>query len=128
MCWLEDWEGVNWLGIPVNPVRSHVEGMYLEQLKTAVLDERTADKIGYKYAGQRESYYIPFTKKKVDEVIAKSVHSDKESIRYVIKFDSAGSPESTAMKTRNYFTYEQFTEWKWDELYKYHTTRLLVIR
>lgn len=89
----EDWEGKNWLGIPIrNPVREHIEGRYMEQLKGPVFDRQTATHIEYKYDGQRERYYIPSTKKKVDEIIAISAHSSKENIVFIVKF----SPEDSA--------------------------------
>ena len=41
------------------------------------LDERTGEHVDNVFAGTRESYYIPFSKKNVDEIIANSAHSDK---------------------------------------------------
>ena len=39
------------------------------------------------------SYYIPFTKKNVDEIIANSANTDKFGIRYVVKFGSEDATE-----------------------------------
>ena len=70
------------------------------------LDERTGEHIGNAFAGTRESYYMPFTKKNVDEIIANSAHTDKFGFRYVVKFGLEDSPDAFAMSTRNQFTYE----------------------
>ena len=58
------------------------------------LDERTGEHVDNVFAGTRTSYYIPFTKKNVDEIIANSAHTDKFGIRYVVKFGHEDSPES----------------------------------
>ena len=47
----------------------------MEVVTTPKLDERTGEHIDNAFAGTRESYYIPFTKKNVDEIIANSAHS-----------------------------------------------------
>ena len=72
--WYEErWEGKNWLGVPLkNPIDGHIEGKYMEVVTTPKLDERTGEHIDNAFAGTRESYYIPFTKKNVDEIIASS--------------------------------------------------------
>ena len=84
--YFEDWTGNDWLGIPINPFSEHIEGKYTEALYRPKLDDRTGEHVDNVYTGTRESYYIPFTKKNVDEIIANSAHSDKDSIRYVVKF------------------------------------------
>ena len=44
-------------------------------------------------AGKAQTiYYLPFSKKLVDDLISKSAHSDKHSIVFTIKFDSEDSP------------------------------------
>ena len=64
--------------------------------------------------------YIPYSKKAVDDIIAKSVHTDKDGIIFTMKFASEDNPwGNTQMPTRNNFTYEQFN-WKWDEIYKHN--------
>ena len=86
---------VNWLGIPLkNPIDGHIEGKYMEVVTTPKLDERTGEHIDNAFAGTRESYYIPFTKKNVDEIIANSAHTDKYGIKYTVKFGHEDSPES----------------------------------
>ena len=69
--YFEDWTANDWLGIPINPFSEHIEGKYTEVLMRPKLDERTGEHIDNVFAGTRESYYIPFSKKNVDEIIAK---------------------------------------------------------
>ena len=91
----ERWTAVNWLGIPLkNPIDGHIEGKYMEVVTTPKLDERTGEHIDNAFAGTRESYYIPFTKKNVDEIIANSAHTDKYGIKYTVKFGHEDAPES----------------------------------
>jgi hypothetical protein len=66
------------------------------------LDERTGEHIDNVFSGTRESYYIPFTKN-VDEIIANSAKSDKDSIKFIIKFGMEDSPDSFQVSTRNIF-------------------------
>ena len=65
-------------------------------------------------------HYIPFSKKKVDEIIANSANPDKNTIIYTIKFASEDSPTGPVMASRNRFTYDQFVM-DWDKIYKFHT-------
>ena len=90
----EDWTGKDWLGIPINPFSEHIEGKYTEALYRPKLDERTGEHVDNVFAGTRESHYIPFSKKNVDEIIANSAHSDKDSIKFYIKFGMEDSPDS----------------------------------
>ena len=99
----EDWSAKDWLGIPIAPFSEHIEGRYLEAVFRPKLDERTGEHIANIYTGTRESYYIPFSKKNVDEIIASSAHSTKESIRFIIKFAMEDSPDGFQMTTRNQF-------------------------
>jgi len=99
----EDWSAKDWLGIPIDPFSEHVEGKYLECLYRPKLDERTGELVNNVFSGTRESYYIPFSKKNVDEIIASSAHSTKESIRFIIKFAMEDSPDGFQMTTRNQF-------------------------
>ena len=73
----EDWSAKDWLGIPIDPFSEHIEGKYTEVLMKPKLDERTGEHVDNVFAGTRESYYIPFSKKNVDEIIENSAHSDK---------------------------------------------------
>ena len=80
------------------------------------LDEKTGDHVDNVFSGTRESYYIPFTKKNVDEIIANSAHSDKDSIKFIIKFGMEDSPDSFQMSTHNIFSYDKFVNWSWERL------------
>ena len=118
----ERWEGLDWRGVPLNPVDSLV-GRYTKQFlkphinnMTGEIDYHELDASAAKYI-----YYIPFSKKAVDDIIAKSAKSDKQNIIFKIKFESEDCPWGFRIPTRAQFTYEQFATWKWDDVYKYHT-------
>jgi hypothetical protein len=115
----EDWTGNDWLGIPIkNPLGGHIEGRYAEVMMKPKLDERSGEHIDNVFAGIRTTYYIPFTKKNVDEIIANSAHTDKFGIKYTVKFGHEDSPESMVSSTRNQFSYDMFM-WPWDKLYEW---------
>ena len=61
------------LGIPIDPFSEHVEGKYTEVMMKPKLDERTGEHIDNVFAGTRTAYYIPFTPKNVQEIIADKV-------------------------------------------------------
>ena len=113
--YFEDWTGVDWLGIPIDPFSEHVEGKYLESLYRRKLDERSGEHVANEYTGTRDVYYIPFSKKNVDEIIAKSAHTDKYGIKYIVKFGHEDSPEAMVSSTRNQFCYDMFL-WEWDKI------------
>ena len=114
--YFEDWTAHDWLGIEIDPFSEHVEGMYTESLMKPKLDERTGEHVDNVFAGTRTAYYIPFSKKNVDEIIASSAHSTKESIKFIIKFGVEDGPDGFTMSTRNQFSYEQFANWSWEKL------------
>jgi hypothetical protein len=114
----EDWTGKDWLGIPINPFSEHIEGKYTEALYRPKLDERTGEHVDNVFAGTRESYYIPFSKKNVDEIIANSAHTDKFGVRYVVKFGHEDYTDAMISSTRNQFSYDMFM-WPWDKLYEW---------
>ncbi len=117
--YFEDWSANDWLGIPIDPFSEHVEGKYTEVMMKPKLDERTGEHVDNVWAGTREVYYIPFSKKNVDEIIANSALTDKYGIKYIIKFGLEDSPDSFTMSTRNYFSYDQFVNWSWEKLHEY---------
>jgi len=112
----EDWNANDWLGIPIDPFGDHIEGKYTEVMMKPKLDERTGEHVDNVFAGIRESYYIPFSKKNVDEIIANSAHTDKFGIIYYVKFGMEDSPDGFTMTTRNRFSYDQFVNWSWERL------------
>jgi hypothetical protein len=67
------------------------------------------------------TYYIPYTKKSVDDIIVKSSELNKQDIKFIIKIASADCPWGPRIDTRSEFTYEQFANWKWDDVYRWHT-------
>jgi hypothetical protein len=112
----EEFNAKNWAGVPLNPVSDHIEGRYTEVLTRPVFDERTGVHTDNAWGGTRMVYYIPFSKQKVDEIIKNSAHSDKDSIRFIIKFGMEDSPDSFQLTTRNQFSYDRFVNWSWDRL------------
>ena len=117
----EHWEGVDWKGIPVNPVAPW-SGYYTKRFTRPHVNQQTGevDFLELDPGRMQKIHYIPFSKKKVDELIANSAKSDKETIKYTIKFDSEDSPIGATAPSRNQFTYDQFV-WDWDKVYKFHT-------
>ena len=114
----EYWDAKDWLGIPIDPFDGHIEGRYLEALTKPVLDERTGEHIENALAGNRISYYIPFSKKNVDEIIANGTKTDKYSIKYTVKFGHEDSTDAMVSSSRNQFSYDMFL-WPWDKLYEW---------
>ena len=117
--YFEDWSANDWLGIPIDPFSEHLEGRFTEALIRPKLDERTGEHVDNVFNGTREVYYIPWSKKNVDEIIANSAHTDKYAIKYIIKFGLEDSPEGITMSSRNLFSYDQFVNWSWDKLHEY---------
>ena len=114
--WYEErWEGKNWLGVPVNLIDGHIEGKYIEVLTKPILDTITGVHKDNAFGGTRETYYIPFSKKNVDEIIANSARTDKYEIRYTVKFGHEDSIDSIAQSMRNQFSYDMFL-WPWEKL------------
>jgi hypothetical protein len=114
----EYWDAKDWLGIPIDPFDGHIEGKYTEVLMKPKLDERSGEHIDNVFAGTRQVYYIPFTKKNVDEIIANSAKTDKYSIKFTVKFGSEDATDVAAQSTRNQFSYDMFL-WPWDKLYEW---------
>jgi hypothetical protein len=119
----ERWTGVNFMGVPVNPVAEHYEGRYERQFTKPHINQQTGEIEFYEVdvGKQQTIYYLPFSKKLVDDLIAKSAHSDQHNgIVFTIKFDSEDSPWGPRPATRCQFGYEQFANWKWDDIYKFN--------
>jgi len=132
LIWYETWRGRNWLGIDIAPVTGHVEGMYIEQTKKLKLDPRTGEALSYTKGKRQETYYIPYSKKTVDQIIAGFYDKDskdsvkyinnRDSIHYVVKFASEDSPAGQMRYgQRTEFSYEQFATWTFADLYKMAT-------
>ena len=84
----ERWEAKSWKGIPIMPVDGHIEGYYDKQFTKPHFNQENGDIDYYELdVGKVQTiYYIPFSKKTVDDIIAKSAHSDKHTIKFTIKF------------------------------------------
>jgi hypothetical protein len=118
--YFENWRGKDGRGVSIAPVTDHVEGMYYEQENELVLDPNTGDATKYKRKGQHEAYYIPFSKKEVDRIIAEH-NTNPELVNFTVKFDAADSPDGQRrFATRGQFGYDQFVNWTFDDLYKLH--------
>jgi len=63
----------------------------------------------------RTAYYIPFSKKNVDEIIEISAHTDKYEIRYTVKWGHEDSTDFMVQSMRNQFSYDMFL-WEWEKL------------
>jgi hypothetical protein len=116
----EDWNAKNWAGVSIErgAITEHIEGKYTEVVVKPKFDERTGEHIDNAFGGTREVYYIPFTKKNVDEIIANSAHSDKSGIKFVVKFSAEDSTDGAGFSARNQFSYDMFL-WAWDRLYEW---------
>lgn len=102
----ENWTGRDWLKRTVPPVTDHVEGKYDMILTEPVYDTKEEQLIGYKRSGTRQVYYIPFSKSKVDEIIDKSMGTDKDTIKFLFMDGDLGFE----------FDYEHFVNLSYEEL------------
>jgi hypothetical protein len=99
-----------------------MEGYYTKQFTRPVYGEK-GDIIDYKLdpTKAQKTYLIPFSKKAVDDIIAKYPDTDKDSIVYTIMFDVADSFSGNSQRSsHNTFNYEHFVM-KWEEVYRKHT-------
>ena len=71
-----------------------------------VIGEQQNEIIGYKRSGQHIVYYIPFSKERIDEIISKSVGSDKETILFNFSIGALGYE----------FPYDVFVNESYDDL------------
>ena len=84
--------------------------MYTKQFTRPQINDQTGE-VDYNVLDPVKAqltYYIPYSKKTVDEIIVKSTPVNKQDIRFVIKFVSADCPWGPRIDTRSEFTYEQF--------------------
>lgn len=117
----ERFEGVDWRGVPIMPVDDIMEGVYTKQYTRPHINNQSGEVDYMELDAVRAHlvHYIPFTKKKVDEVISNSAKSDKDTIIYTVKFATEDFTFSVMPPSRCQFTYDQFN-WKWDDICKYH--------
>lgn len=100
-------KGRDWLHRIVAPATDIVEGRYDEVITEPVYEQQELS--GYKYSGKRQVHYIPWSREKVDEIIANSMGSDKSTILYTFVYDSILSIE---------LLYELFVNCSFEELEK----------
>ena len=118
--YLERWEGVDFVGNPINPVNDHIEGYYDEPVVSKIWDKKTNmpvkmskvvnnqvtftehDKL--KVENVRRVYYIPFSKETLDRILQETGNwENRESITYKLKVSPSHSPDT--------FSYDQFANW-----------------
>jgi hypothetical protein len=106
----EEFEGRDWVGRLLR-CGDNTEGVYrkVESTPEVKWNDRIgrSEVVGQNLAGTHQIHYIPFSKEKVDEIIAKS-DSDKNEIIYVVK-----TPER-----RDHFNYDEFTNYTWEQCEK----------
>lgn len=100
----EDWHGQDHVGRRLD-VGDHLEGSYKEQIMEGVIyNDQT---IGERRVGEKIRYYIPFSKKAVDDIIARSDASNKDTILYCVKGPRVRNSE---------YSYDQFVNMSFDDL------------
>jgi hypothetical protein len=104
LIYYENWTGRDWLKRIVAPVTDHIEGKFEEVITEPVYQQQ--ELTGYKYSGKRQIHYIPFSKEKVDEIIASSMGSSKETIKYLFSEDPLSYE----------FPYNEFVNRSYEEL------------
>ena len=120
---LEEWRGLDFRGVPLNPVMEHIEGKYDKQFTRLHFNQETGEIDYYQLDSTKAQtiYYIPYSKKAVDDIIAKSAKTDKDNgITFTIKFGTQDNPfgQYQQMPSRNQFSYQQFSSWSWTEICK----------
>lgn len=108
----EYWRAKNWLGKKM--FVTNVEGIFQEVTKEleTEFDPKTGDvNAEYVQGKSRTRYYIPFSKKAVDEII-KKVGTDKDAISYMGIIPN--SFKGVGFRCGNY-TYDQFVSTTWEE-------------
>jgi hypothetical protein len=121
----ERWEGKDWRGIPLNPVSEHIEGKWTKQFTRPHFNYQTGEIDYYQLDPGKATkiYTIPFSKKAVEDIIAKSANTTKDNgITFTVRFASEDNPVGAheQFANRNQFTAEQFINWSWDQLCKFN--------
>ena len=120
----EEWEGKNVFDVPIFMRNEHYEGFYTKRFLKPELNQLTGEMENVlDNPKSKVLYYIPWNKKTIDDIIAQSATTDKDSIRFVVKFsreDSVAQGYNARMATRSQFSYEQFATWDWEDVYNFH--------
>jgi len=104
--WYEDWYGQDWLGRDIAPVTEHVQGVYEEVIMKDKINDY-GDVEGKEKKGERIRYYVPFSKKAVDDIIATSNNTDAKNIKFIFKGNQFRTGD---------WTYDQFVNSTWEEM------------
>ena len=106
--YIERWDGVDFRNIPINPV-NHTIGVYTKHFTRPHLNDQTGevDFMMLDPTKAQLTYYIPYSKKTVDEIIAKSAPVNKWDIIFTINLHQQDCPCGPRIDTRSEFTYEQ---------------------
>jgi len=113
------WFGQNWLGEKL--ACEHIEGVYMDQQKELFTkrDSKTGEVTAhYRKAPPRETFYVPFTKKKVDEILGEhpfgpdSINiTNLDQVLFYGKFRYA-----RPLFRSHSFNYEEFTNWTFQQM------------
>jgi len=113
------WFGQNWLGEKL--ACEHIEGVYMDQQKELFTkrDSKTGEVTAhYRKAPPRETFYVPLTKKKVDEILGEhpfgpdSINiTNLDQVLFYGKFRYARPPFRS-----HSFNYEEFTNWTFQQM------------
>ena len=94
----------------------------MQQIEQDKKSKYTKLKLDYTYSLDLIYDRAFIQKKKLDEIIKASAHTNQESILYTVKFASADSKDGQMMSpVRGQFSYDQFVNWTFDDLYKLQT-------
>ena len=100
----KDIEGNAWAGNRVNPVIGHLMGIHKRQTREPRINEKK-EIIEYIKGNEVTEYTIPYTKEKLDEILAIG-DTNKDMVKFEIK-NPRGAQKA-------YFSYEQFIK-PWNE-------------
>ena len=117
----ERWEGRDHRGVSLNPVSEHIEGYWTKQFTRPHFNQENGE-IDYNQldtARAQTIYYIPYSKSSGRYYSQVSTHRQRQYSLHnkVCEYNPWGQPQTP---TRNQFTYEQFANWKWDDIYKHN--------
>ena len=122
MPWVSDWSAKNYQVVPIH-VRSHIEGVFTQQTKQLATqyNHETGETQGhYEMGVPRVVFNIPFTPKKVDELLHSehpfgpdSVNITNDSkVKFYRKYEGLRGIQSFRC---NDYTYDQFVTPKWND-------------
>jgi hypothetical protein len=106
----EQWRAKNWLGKKM--FCSNIEGEYKECTKVleTEFDAETGDlNAKWVQGASRTRYYIPFTKKNVEQIIKNSPDADPNEIRFVVQIPN--SFKGVGFRSGNYTLSQFVSDW-----------------